>query len=186
MGKEKEQARCLIGEVPVFCAYDEIVNIDGLKENPKNPNMHPEEQLGLLAEVILKTGWRAPITVSKLSGLIVKGHGRLQAAKVAGFKEVPVEYQTFKDDEEEMAALLADNKIAELAEIDDEKLKEIFKDIDFEDLSITGYSEEEYKELTEVFEETELLGDPDEVPEEVVTRAKSGDIWQLGNLASRG
>ena len=162
MSKEKEQARYFIEEVPVFCAYDEVVSIDNIKPNPKNPNMYPDEQIRLLADVILKTGVRAPITVSKLSGLIVKGHGRLEAAKVAGLKEFPVEYQVFKDNEEEMSALLADNKIAELAEIDNEKLKEIFNDFEFEDLSITGFSEEELKELTEIFEETELLGDPDE------------------------
>lgn len=121
MSKEKVQARYLIGDVPVFCVYDEIININDLKENPKNPNTHPESQIKLLADVILKTGVRAPITVSKLSGLIVKGHGRLKAAKEAGLKQFPVEYQNFKDDEEEMSALLADNKIAELAEIDNEK-----------------------------------------------------------------
>ena len=152
MIKEKEQARHLIDDVPVFCAFDEIKNINELKENPKNPNMHSEEQTRLLAEIILKTGWRAPITISKLSGLIVKGHGRLQAAKVAGFKEVPVEYQIFKDDEEEMAALLADNKIAELAEIDTEKLKELFKDYEFQDLSLTGYSQDEFDDLVGAFE----------------------------------
>ena len=165
----------------VYCAYDEIIEIGKLKENPKNPNTHSSEQIELLAEVIKKTGWRAPITISNLSGLIVKGHGRLQAAKAAGFKEVPVEYQTFKDDEEEMAALLADNKIAELAEIDNKKLKEIFNEFSFEDLSLTGYSQEEFDDLTEFFEEAELLEDEDEIPEEVETRCKQGDIWKLGN-----
>lgn len=140
----------------VYCAYDEIVKIEELKENPKNPNTHSEYQIELLAEVIKKTGWRATITVSTLSGLIVKGHGRLQAAKKAGFKEVPVEYQNFKDEEEEMAALLADNKIAELAEIDEEKLKEIFNEFEFEDLSITGFSQDEFKDLTDIFEETDI------------------------------
>lgn len=165
----------------VYCAFDEIVEISELKENPKNPNTHSEEQIELLAKVIQKTGWRAAITVSNLSGLIVKGHGRLQAAKAAGFKEVPVEYQNFKDEEEEMSALLADNKIAELAEIDNEKLKEIFSDYDFGDLSFTGYSQNEFDNLMDIFEETELLTDPDEVPEEIETRCKRGDIWELGN-----
>lgn len=165
----------------VFCAFDEIVEINNLKENPRNPNTHPSVQLELLAQIIKKTGWRAPITVSTLSGFIVKGHGRLQAAKLAGFKHCPVEYQTFEDEEEELAALLADNKLAELAEIDVEKLTEIFKDYEFEDLNLTGYSQEEYDDLVGVFEEAELLGDPDEIPEEVETRCKPGDIWQLGN-----
>ena len=140
----------------VYSAYDSIVKIEELKENPKNPNTHSEYQIELLAEVIKKTGWRASITVSNLSGYIVKGHGRLQAAKFAGFKEVPVEYQNFKDEEEEMAALLADNKIAELAEIDEEKLKEIFNEFEFEDLSITGFSQDEFKDLTDIFEETDI------------------------------
>lgn len=26
----------------VYCAYDEIVEIDSLKPNPRNPNRHPE------------------------------------------------------------------------------------------------------------------------------------------------
>ena len=175
------EARHLIDEVSVFCAFDEIVDIKDLKENPRNPNTHPSVQIELLAQIIKKTGWRAPITVSNLSGFIVKGHGRLQAAKAAGLKQCPVEYQNFKDEEEEMAALLADNKLAELAEIDVEKLTDIFKDYEFEDLSLTGYSKEEFDELVEVFEEAQILGDPDEVPEEVETRCKLGDIWQLGN-----
>ena len=174
------EARHLIDGVSVFCAFDEVVDINKLKENPRNPNTHPSVQIDLLAQIIKKTGWRAPITVSNLSGFIVKGHGRLQAAKAAGFKHCPVEYQNFIDEEEEMAALLADNKLAELAEIDVDKLTEIFKDYEFEDLSLTGYSQEEFDELVEVFEEAELLGDPDEVPEEVETRCKLGDIWKLG------
>ncbi len=180
MTNEMNKARHQIDGVSVFCAFDEIVECTKLKENPRNPNTHSDEQIRLLAEIIKKTGWRAPITVSNLSGFIVKGHGRLQAAKAAGLKQCPVEYQNFKDEEEEMAALLADNKIAELAEIDNAKLSEIFKDIEFEDLSLTGYSQDEFNELVGVFEEAELLGDPDEVPEEVEPRCKLGDVWQLG------
>ena len=180
MTNETCKARYHIDDVSVFCAFDEIVDISKLKENPQNPNTHPKEQIKLLAEIIKRTGWRAPITVSTLSGFIVKGHGRLQAAHAAGLKQCPVEYQNFQDEAEEMAALLADNKLAELAEIDTEKLTEIFKDYEFEDLSLTGYSQDEFDELVEVFEEAQLLGDPDDVPEEVETRCKLGDVWQLG------
>ncbi|MFR2694368.1 MAG: hypothetical protein ACLTBV_30990 [Enterocloster bolteae] len=45
-----------------------------------------------LAAIIKATGWRQPITVSTRSGLIVKGHGRLAAAKYGKFKEAPVDY----------------------------------------------------------------------------------------------
>ena len=73
-----------------------------------------------------------------------------------------VAFADFEMAEEEMAALLADNKLAELAEIDVEKLTEIFKDYEFEDLSITGYSQKELNELVEAFEETGASGDPEE------------------------
>lgn len=74
-------------------------------------------------------------------GYIVKGHGRLKAAKLAGFESVPVEYQNFTSDDEENAALLADNKIAEFSEIDSKLLAQMFEDFNFEeygDLWILG------------------------------------------------
>ena len=91
--------RAKINQINVHCAFDEIVETSTLIENPKNPNTHPEEQIKLLADIIKRTGWRAPITVSKRSGYIVKGHGRLKAAKLAGFESVPVEYQNFESDD---------------------------------------------------------------------------------------
>ncbi len=81
--------RAKINHVNVFCAYDEIVQIEELKPNPKNPNTHPDEQIKMLADIIAQTGWRAPITVSTRSGFIVKGHGRLKAAQLAGCESAP-------------------------------------------------------------------------------------------------
>lgn len=161
MRKEKEQARYLIGDVPVFCVYDEIVKIEKLNPNPKNPNFHPQEQLKLLANVIKKTGVRSPITVSKLSGLIVKGHGRLEAAKLAGMEEYPVEYQAFADEDEEIAALLADNKIAEFSEIDSNLLQELFEDFNMDNLEITGFTQEDLQCYFEDIEEEDL---PEDIP----------------------
>lgn len=174
-------ARTFIDNVPVYCAFDEIADINSLKPNPRNPNTHPDSQLRLLAEVIKKTGWRATITVSKLSGLIVKGHGRLYAAQIAGFKKVPVEYQNFESEDEELSALLADNKLAELANIDTAKLTEIFKEFEFEDLSLTGYSQDEFSALLDNLADDALVDVEavPEVPEEPFT--KSGDVWVLGN-----
>jgi len=176
-----DKARLSIDGIAVFCAFDEIVPVADLKENPRNPNTHPESQIKLLAEVIKKTGWRAPITVSNLSGLIVKGHGRLYAARLAGLKSAPVEYQNFESEDEELSALLADNKLAELAEIDFSKLTELFKDFDFQDLELTGYSQSEYDDLISQFSQLNL---PDEdEPAEITGKnafTQSGDIWIAG------
>lgn len=171
--------------IPVYCAYDEIVPIGQLRPNPKNPNKHPQEQIEKLGKIIRGNGWRNPITVSTRSGLIVKGHGRLLTAELEELKEVPVEYQNYESDEAELADLTADNRIAELAEMDAKMLADVFEDIDTGafDFELSGYSEEEYQDLVSSLSEaadTEM-NDPDvvvEPPEDPVSMY--GDIWILG------
>lgn len=84
----------MAGDIPVFCAFDKIIAAEDLRPNPKNPNQHPEEQVELLAKIIRAQGWRAPVTVSTLSGMIVRGHGRYMAARLIGCP-VPVDYQDY-------------------------------------------------------------------------------------------
>lgn len=173
--------------VPVYCAHDAIADVAALVPNPKNPNTHPDNQIQLLGRIIRQTGWRAPITVSKRSGFIVKGHGRLAAALLEGVKEVPVDYQNYTNDAEEYADLVADNRIAELAEIDNKLLADIFADIDTGEIpmELTGYTEDEVESLVTALSEAlhNDLSEPDEIPEppapeETVTQ--KGDLWILG------
>lgn len=142
-------------EILVHCAYDKMVAIEELKPNPQNPNTHPKEQIELLAQIIKKTGWRSPITVSNLSGLIVKGHGRLMAAELLGCKTVPVDFQDYENESLELADLMADNRIAELSEIDNKKLLNLFEEFDSGEVefSLSGYDEKFYKELAHSFDE---------------------------------
>ncbi|MEA4922175.1 MAG: site-specific DNA-methyltransferase [Eubacteriaceae bacterium] len=117
--KTEAEPRIMCGDVPVFCAYDELVPLAGLVPNPRNPNTHPKEQIALLAEIIKAQGWRAPITVSKLSGFIVKGHGRLDAALLIGGQEpkAPVEYQEYATEAEEYADLIVISKPGDVWEL---------------------------------------------------------------------
>lgn len=142
-------------EIQIHCAYDEVVEIHKLKPNPQNPNTHPEEQVELLAEIIKTTGWRAPITVSNLSGYIVKGHGRLMAAELLGCKAVPVDFQDYENESLELADLMADNRIAELSTIDNKKLLNLFEEFDTGevDFKLSGYDEKFYAELAHSFDE---------------------------------
>lgn len=143
--------------IAIYCAYDEEVEIHKLKPNPQNPNMHPKEQIERLAEIIKATGWRAPITVSNLSGFIVKGHGRLMAAELLGCKTVPVDFQDYENESLELADLMADNRIAELSYTDNKKLLNLFEEFDTGevDFRISGYDEEFYQQLAHSFDEYE-------------------------------
>lgn len=173
--------------VPVFCAHDAIVDVAKLVPNPKNPNQHPDSQIQLLGRIIRQAGWRQPITVSKRSGFIVKGHGRLAAALLEGMKEAPVDYQNYTTEAEEYADLVADNRIAELAETDNKLLADIFAEIDTGEIpmELTGYTEDEVEGLVTALSEAlhNDLNEPDEIPEtpepeETVTQ--KGDLWILG------
>lgn len=171
--------------IPVYCAYDAIVPIGQLKPNPKNPNKHPQDQLEKLGKIIRGNGWRNPITVSTRSGLIVKGHGRLLTAELEELKEVPVEYQNYESDEAELADLTADNRIAELAEIDSKMLADVFADIDtgLIDFEFSGYTEGEYNNLASALSEAvhNDLEDLDVEGEDLIDPVTQyGDIWILG------
>ena len=137
--------RAMIGSIPVFCAYDEIIPTAKAIPNPQNPNQHPDKQINLLAEFIKQQGWRAPITISTRSGYIVRGHGRLMAAQLLGAESVPVDFQHYDSEAAEMTDMIADNRIAEFSDLDDEILKELFEQIndsDF-DIELTGFDLDE-------------------------------------------
>ena len=134
-------------QIEIYCRYTELRPLVSLVEHPKNPNTHPQAQLERLAEVIRGNGWRQPITVSDLSGYIIKGHGRYQAAKLAGFSEVPVEVQHYDNEAAELADMLADNRIAELSEIDNAALNEALQALQIKDpeaVELSGYTEEDW------------------------------------------
>jgi ParB-like chromosome segregation protein Spo0J len=181
------------GVVEVNCAYDKLVPIADLKPNPGNPNMHPVKQIEMLAKIIAHRGWRAPITVSTRSGQIVRGHGRLEAAKSLGLTEVPVDFQDYKSAEEEHADLLADNKIAELAFLNDILITDMLKTFDSSyDPELLGFSGDELaKYLDSVAKPIDDdLGAPDDVPElfgvviECQTDAEQRDL--IEELTERG
>ena len=138
---EEKKARILADGIEVWCAYDKLVKIEELIPHPKNPNTHPQSQIKILAQNIRYHGWRHPIVVSKLSGYIVAGHGRLEAAKELGVSIIPVEYQNFASEDNELAVLVGDNRLAELSSLDLNGLQDIidgFKASDF-DTILAGF-----------------------------------------------
>ena len=138
---DEPKAKTLANGIEVWCSYEALVPVGDLKPNPRNPNTHPQRQIELLAKNIRYFGWRQNICVSKLTGFIVSGHGRLMAAKHLGVEIVPVEYQDFASESDELAVLVADNRLAELAAVDLNELEKIaseWKATDF-DTILAGF-----------------------------------------------
>jgi DNA modification methylase len=162
----------------IRCLFDEMVAVKSLKPHPQNRNKHPAEQITRLADILEYQGWRYPIKVSKLSGFITSGHGRLEAAKKAGLKEVPVNFQDYDTQEQEYADLTADNAIALWAEIDfaaiNADLPDLGPDFNIDMLGIKDF-------ILEPADKLEPGCDEDEVPEKVEPKTKLGDLYELGS-----
>lgn len=164
------------GEIPIHCAYDELIKVSDLKPHPKNRNRHPQEQIERLTKIIKYQGIRSPIKVSRRSGLITAGHGRLEVYKGLKLKVVPVNFQDYETEEQEYADVQSDNAIASWSELDlsgiNTDLPELGPDFDIDMLGIKDF----------VLEPAELIpqADEDAVPEHIEPRSKLGDVYQLG------
>lgn len=111
----------------IHCQYTALMDLDSLKQkmNPKNRNIHSPEQIDKLAEILRYQGVRYPVKVSRRSGLITSGHGRLLACETnhskfpsEGWDKIPVSEQDYTDEDQEYADTIADNSIASWAELD--------------------------------------------------------------------
>lgn len=136
-----------VPQIKVHCAHTKLVPLEELKPHPRNPNQHPIEQIQLLANIIKQTGWRNPVVVSERSGFIVKGHARYSAARLLQAKVAPIDYQKYANEEEELADMLADNRIAELAERDDRTLRDLLASFPSDKLELTGYTTADLREM---------------------------------------
>ena len=165
----------------VRCAFKTMVPTAKVKPNKANPNRHGPEQIALLAKVIAATGWRSPVVVSTRSGLVVKGHGRLEAARLAGWKLVPVDFQDYADTDTEVADMLADNRLAELADMDAAAMKELLGALDTSkvDLELAGYTADALAALNSQFygPPTSPKVGAGEVDDEDVAETKFKKAW---------
>ena len=177
--------KALADGIAVWCSHDEIGPLEKAIENPRNPNKHPEAQIKLLANIIKVQGWRNPITISRLSGFITKGAGRRKAAELLGVSQVPLDYQDYENEAAEYADLIADNRIAELAEPDLDLVKDILESIEGLDAELTGYNLDDLGMAEEPPEDPGAqLDKAEELQHEWKT--EYGQVWEIPSKASPG
>jgi ParB-like chromosome segregation protein Spo0J len=154
--------------------------VDSVKPYENNPRNN-EAAIDPVAKSIEQFGFRQPIVVDS-DGVIIVGHTRHAAAIKLGLEEVPVHVAEGMSDDEVKAYRIADNKVGELAEWNDEWLKTEMSAIHDIEWGSLGFSNEEIGELLGFEDEAaEGLTDEDHIPDpppEPIT--KPGDLWLLG------
>jgi DNA modification methylase len=157
----------------------ETAAIETVVPYARNPRKN-EAAVAKVAASIKEFGWRQPIVVDS-EMVIIAGHTRLGAARMLGMTNVPVHIAKDFTPQQIKAYRIADNRVGQEAEWDEDLLRLELLDLeslDF-DLSETGFDDDELAALMADIEEG--LTDPDDVPdapEEPVTVA--GDVWLLG------
>ncbi len=114
--------------VVIRCKFDALVAARDLRSHPRQCYKHPDEKVRRIRRMITKAGFRRAVVVSNRSGCIVRGHCTTAGAALDD-DEVPVEYQDFASDADEMAYLTADNESAKGSDFDELKLFGIIEDL---------------------------------------------------------
>ena len=134
----------------------ELLPLDALTPYDKNARLHTRVQIEKIAKSIAAFGFNNPILIDSDQGIIA-GHGRLEAAKLLELESVPVIRLDHLNEKERQAYILADNRLADLSQWDEELLgKEVAALQEAElDLDALGWSEDELAALVSGLDDLE-------------------------------
>ena len=112
------------------------VEVEKLIPYENNPRKN-DEAVDKVALSISAFGFKVPIVIDA-NNVIVTGHTRMKAAKKLGLKTVPCILANDLTEEQIKAFRLADNKVGEFSEWDDEKLMKELDGLEI-DMSLYGF-----------------------------------------------
>ena len=165
----------------------QALSISQIKLNQRNSRTHSAKQIRQIANSIVAFGFTNPLLMTE-DGELIAGEGRYKAAQLLGLPKVPVIVLAGLPPARRRALAIADNKIAENAGWDRERLAieipELAGLLETEglDVSILGFEAVEIDQLVTDFEEQPADPqdsiDPNWWKDCVVS--KPGDLWVLG------
>jgi ParB-like chromosome segregation protein Spo0J len=140
MRQKKGVSGCDIqAKSPLRISYRSLASI---KCNERNPRVHSHKQVRQIAKSIESFGFNVPILLDP-ELRVVAGHGRVLAARLLGWTEVPTILLEHLSSAQARAFLIADNKLTENGAWDDALLAEQLQtlteaELDFS-LDATGF-----------------------------------------------
>ena len=137
------------------------IPIDELAPWDKNPRDN-EHAIEPVAQSIKRFGFASPIIARAADKTIIAGHTRLLAAQRLGLDKVPVRFMDLDPSDARLLAL-ADNKVGEIADWDDDMLGEVLRELDAEgvltDMVDIGFDQDEIDAL---LKDVEILDEEEE------------------------
>ncbi len=162
-----------------------LVSVNKLKPYKNNARKHPDKQIQQIVNSIKQYGFMNPVLVDG-NYRIMAGHGRVEAAKKIGMKEVPVISTDHLSEDQIRAFIIADNKIAQNAgwhnDILSIELEYLSTVEEFNVDEVTGFETAEIDLLIDI----DIFGEGEcdeviepETDEPAITQP--GDVWNLGD-----
>ena len=125
----------------------EWVDISILVENPRNPRVN-DQAVESVVKSIKRFGFSSPIIARRANNMIIAGHTRYKASIKLGLSTVPVRYLDLDPADADLL-MIADNKIGEKADWNNDLLSEILTEINGFGLELDalGFTDEELSNL---------------------------------------
>lgn len=144
----------------------EWVNTSKLTAWRDNPRLNDGAAVDAVVDSIKRFGFASPI-IARLDGEVIAGHTRLKAALKLGLDRVPVRFMDLDPADAKLLAL-ADNRVGELAEWDEDKLADILSELSADGVNLAGlgWTDEELESVMGAFDIDPLDGMPDLDPNE--------------------
>jgi ParB-like chromosome segregation protein Spo0J len=146
----------------------EYVDINSIVPYVSNTRLHSASQIEQIKASIMEFGMCTPIGIHDNS--IVYGHGRYESLKQLNYKEIPVIDLSHLSDAQIKALIIADNKIGDNSEFDEELLKleiEALQEMDF-NIDLLGFNADELNNILDVQIEDNDVNLKDETYEEKI------------------
>ena len=155
-----------------------IIEMDIEKVIPyeNNPRKN-EEAVDKVALSISAFGFKVPIVLDA-NNVVVTGHTRLKAAKKLGLSKVPCILADDLTEEQIRAFRLADNKLAEFSQWDEDKLMQELESLGEIDMSLYGFAFPEDEDDDDAGDDT--YTDKTNIPQYDIT----GDVPDLSELVN--
>ena len=153
-----------------------------LKPCANNPRRHSQKQLQQIAKSITRFGFVNPVLISD-DFEIIAGHGRVEAAKLLGLKQVPTVRLSNLSPAERRTYVIADNRLAQLAGWDRELLAIELQgliDLKIDDVEVTGFSLPEIELMLEQPVEARADAEDEASTERKRAVSRLGDVWLFG------